>query len=51
METLWELNKHLPVRIQTDNSSEFSLKAWINSRISMALQSTFPGKADRRPVY
>ncbi len=34
MEALRVLDKRLPVRIQTDNGSELSRKAWINGRMN-----------------
>ncbi len=51
MERLRVPGKRLPVRIQTDNGSEFISKVWINGRMSTVLQwtSPAPGKPTDNP--
>ncbi len=50
MEALRVPDKRLPVRIQTDNGSEFISKVWINGRMNTASQWTSrPGKPTDNP--
>ncbi len=48
MERLQVLGKRLPVRIQTDNGSEFISKVWINGRMSTVSQWTSPAPENQR---